>query len=174
MPNDNSMATDNELFDWVLYGTLIRYRRTKLGYKKAELFSQTLWRRTRVYLSRDMLYKIEQGRQIPNALQFMALNLALYGLMFPEDVLQQCMSPEFRTLATAYKETATPENPWVPIKWARQNVLEAIPDQSELDLQSHDDYVVASKEAAEKTKDTPVLFYITNVSNEEELPPDHK
>lgn len=89
------MKTEPNLIDWGLYGALVRNRRIKLGFKTAESFSAPLWQRTRVYISRDALYKIEQGRT-PDAQQFMALNLVLFNDFFPMDrIIRACMSTEW-------------------------------------------------------------------------------
>lgn len=102
------------MFDWSLYGMLVRKHRAEKGYKKAEAFSETIWRRTRVDISRDTLYKIEQGRQIPNAEQFMAINMALFGAPINEGLLHLCMSTEWRSISN---EEADP----IPHEWKLEN-----------------------------------------------------
>ena len=125
-------------FDWSLYGTLIRKRRIDLGYKKAEAFTQSIWRRTRVAISRDTLYKIEQGRQTPDATQFMAINIALGGDPFFPWATSLCLSVEWREIREAFKngsppddslacyeEPVSPSCPYVPYHWRRDNAEEA-------------------------------------------------
>ena len=102
------------MFDWSLYGMLVRKHRAKKGYKKAEAFSETIWRRTRVDVSRDTLYKIEQGRQVPSAEQFMAINMALFGAPFNDDLLHLCMSAEWRSI---FNEEVDP----IPHEWKLEN-----------------------------------------------------
>lgn len=102
------------MFDWSLYGMLVRKHRAEKGYKKAEAFSETIWRRTRVDISRDTLYKIEQGRQVPNAEQFMAINMALFGAPINDDLLHLCMSAEWRSISN---EEADP----IPHEWKLEN-----------------------------------------------------
>ena len=81
-----------ELFDWPLYGALVRHHRTKAGIKTAAAFSDAVYERTRAKVSRDSIYKIEQGRQVPDAMQFMAINLALFGEVWPVWPLRQCFA----------------------------------------------------------------------------------
>ena len=102
------------MFGWSLYGMLVRKHRADKGYKKAEAFSETIWRRTRVDISRDTLYKIEQGRQIPNAEQFMAINMALFGAPINDDLLHLCMSAEWRSISNE-------EVDLIPHEWKLEN-----------------------------------------------------
>lgn len=87
-------------FDWDLYGMILRKKRTDLGFKKAEDFTEGIWRRTRVRISRDTLYKIEQGRQIPDATQFMALNIATCFDPFDANTTNLCMSQEWKEVVS--------------------------------------------------------------------------
>lgn len=107
------------VFDWALYGALIRHRRNELGIKKAADFSDAVYRRTRVRISRDSIYKIEQGRQVPDAVQFMAVNMALFGQAWPDwrISLEQCMSPEWKRYN---EEEGT--GPAIPDEWRVQNL----------------------------------------------------
>ena len=72
-------------FDWTLYGTLIRKARRDAGCPKAEDFGKILKKNTGVYISKNVVYKIETGRQIPDAEQFMALNLFAFNQAFPPE-----------------------------------------------------------------------------------------
>ena len=47
--------------------------------------------------SRDIIYKLEQGRQVPTATQFICLNIAVYNSVMPKEVML-CMSPEMQAL----------------------------------------------------------------------------
>ena len=88
------------LIDWSLYGALLRHQRTSvIGFRKAEEFTDALWRRTRVFISRDVLYKIERGDRAPDTIEFMALNKAVYGSFFPEAIIKQCMCEEWKALS---------------------------------------------------------------------------
>lgn len=71
-------------FDWSLYGTLIRHYRVKIECKNISSFSELIERRTYFKISKDALYRIEQNRQEPTAMQFMAINLTLFGKMYDE------------------------------------------------------------------------------------------
>lgn len=129
------MKTQTDLIDWGLYGAMIRHARIKLGYKTAESFSPSLWRRTRVYISRDVLYKIESGKQVPDTLQFMALNIALFGEFFPiPKVISTCMGAEWEELSEAYEREATPSKPWISDKWKDENTEEEIKELSKQDV----------------------------------------
>jgi len=88
----------NELFDWSLYGAMVRHARTKLGYKNTNDLSETIFRRTRMQISKDVLYRIEQNRQEPTAMQFLAINLALFNKIWPEGRSEMiaCLSDEWR------------------------------------------------------------------------------
>ena len=149
------------LFDWALYGMLCRKRRNDLGYKTAEAFAKSVWRRTRLQLTRDILYKIEQGRQTPDAMQFMALNISLWGQIMPYDVIQMCASKEFGQVVSAYDfgvmnpqtyetEHFSPETPWVPNKWAIENSrnAEGVVPFFDGDVVMPDDYACQLSEPA--------------------------
>ncbi len=86
-------------FDWALYGMIVRKRRVELGYKKAEHFAASVWRRVRFEISRDSLYKIEQGKQVPTGMQVIALNMALFGQPFPEELFEICASRGWKKIA---------------------------------------------------------------------------
>ena len=72
--------------NWSKYGALVRYERRKHHCKTAGMFSDIVSKQAGVSISRDTIYKIEQGRQVPNAEQFMAINLVLFGKVWPDDV----------------------------------------------------------------------------------------
>ena len=114
--------TKEGLFDWSLYGALLRHQRSNIGFKAAEAFSAALWRRTRVYISRDVLYRLEQGNQIPDRLQFMALNKAAYGTYFPKQVIKQCMCFEWQAVI----KDNDPREPDITADWAEENFTDAI------------------------------------------------
>lgn len=121
------MAKDEmaPMFDWALYGMVVRKRRTELGYKKAEHFSASIWRRTRVPISRDSMYKIEQGKQTPTGMQMLAINLSLYGQPFPEELFDICSSRAWKSIARIVRETAEGDC----LEYDSIDAAEFIPDQ---------------------------------------------
>lgn len=147
----------NPLFDYALYGLLVRKGRIDLGFKKAEDFSEAVWRRTRVRITKDMLYKIEQGRQVPDTTQFMALNLVLSGTPFNEAISSMCFSTECRHII---------EDRSVPDEWRTENALkawaEALGVEAVEDVKAmtpDDDWLrLYSSSAQEITDDDSALF----------------
>ena len=102
-----------DAFDWSLYSALVRKDRKDKGFKTAEAFSATIYRRTRVNISRDSVYKIEQGKQTPDALQFMAINIALYNEPMPHRITSLCFCPEWDQMI-GYEGS-------FPVEWAHEN-----------------------------------------------------
>ena len=111
------------MIDWGLYGMMVRRERTRAGFKRAADFCHSVQRRTRVFISRDVLYKIEQGRQEPSGTQLAALNLSLFGEAFPSWLMPRLASNEWIEIEQAYREgNGDPINrPYVPEEWAREN-----------------------------------------------------
>lgn len=105
--------SDEELFSWGLYANLIRQKRTSMGYTTAKKFSAGIYRRTRLRVSSDVLYRIEQCRQEPTAMQFMAINLSLFDEVWPFEV-RACARGGWVELVEHYN---------VPDKWKRENLL---------------------------------------------------
>ncbi len=143
------MASDEKrkVFDWGLYGALVRKARTDLGYRKAEDFADSIWRRTRVKVSRDTLYKIEQGRQVPDGNQFMAINMALSGTRFFPWITNLCTSMEWQSIEDQScgggQGEVTPDKLYLPHDWKTENFDEAIEAHPELegyDLNSLGEY----------------------------------
>lgn len=138
------------MFDWSLYGLLVRKFRTDMGYKKAEDFAATIWRRTRVEVSRDSLYKIEQGRQVPSAEQFMAINIALGRAIDFTEITDICKSKE-------WKEIIEGRHDPIPITWKIENDMRALQEYGgtgEKDLKKDD----PAFKFAYVTKDHSSLF----------------
>ena len=100
-----------ELFDWTVFGALIRNKRKKKGYKTAEEFSQTIYNRTRFNISAETLYKIEGGKQVPNAMQLMAICMSVNWSPQIGDLFSVCASNEWNEVASGA----------VPESWRRQN-----------------------------------------------------
>lgn len=95
--NDNRRGD----FDWALYGSVLRAARAKkLGFKKGEEFAKRI-EAEGLKMSKETLYKIEQGKQIPNAAQFIALNLIVFGESAPEKVMDLCMGTQWQGLREA-------------------------------------------------------------------------
>ena len=72
------------LFNWSLYGAMVHHLRKRKGIKNIADFSRTIYRFTHCEVNKDVLARIEQGRQVPTATQFMALNLFLFGKIWAE------------------------------------------------------------------------------------------
>ncbi|WP_080797902.1 hypothetical protein [Arabiibacter massiliensis] len=148
---------DTALFDWELYGLLVRKARIDMGYKKAEDFAESVWRRTRVRMSRDILYKIEQGRQIPDASQFMALNLAVSDSLFYPDVTDMCTSRSWKQIAGG---------DGIPDEWKKENSEEAWAERTGMrdarDLEhmpaAEEARALLSEKANDLANDRPELF----------------
>lgn len=133
MPKKKCRAEQFGDFDWSIYGHIIRKRRVELGYRKAEDYAIVVRLRTNLNISRDILYKIEQGKQKPDADQFLALNIALFGKLLPEEVMKKCQSREWRQVTDSYETgvrqddwdgSGLPvdvEHPFVPKEWAEEN-----------------------------------------------------
>lgn len=129
-------------WDDQLYGAMVKNARKKAGYSTAQAFSDTIYRRTRVRITRDVLYKIEQGRQTPDLRQFMAINIALYHVPLPSKITVPCMSAEWINIASNEGE--------IPLSWRRGNTLALEEATGE---RYHD-----GVEAARAAKDDPSLF----------------
>lgn len=93
-----------ELFNWTVYLALVKERRLQLGYRDAKAFARTIYLRTRVSIPGETYYKIERGKQPLKAMQFMALNIALWGKPWPEKVMNTCMGESWK-LITGDEET---------------------------------------------------------------------
>ncbi|MEA5020769.1 MAG: hypothetical protein VB027_10425 [Gordonibacter sp.] len=95
----------NELFDWSLYGALIRHGRVKAGCRNTGEFSELIERRTRFRISKDVLYRIEQNRQEPTAMQFVSINLALFFEVWPDfhGSIAPCLSKEWAEINSEYR-----------------------------------------------------------------------
>lgn len=106
-------------FDLVLYGAIVRSERGKAGCKTTADFSAMIYRRTRLEVSKDALYRIEQGRQQPTLEQFMAINLALFGELYPRlgsSVLDSCPSRKW---------VEYDRNEEIPSEWKAENLRAA-------------------------------------------------
>lgn len=105
---------ESSLFNWSLYRALMKDRRQKLGYRDARMFARTIYLRTRIKIPAESYYKMESGKQGLKAEQFMALNIALWGNPWPEQIMALCTG-------VAWAEIASSPYPHVPRKWALEN-----------------------------------------------------
>lgn len=115
--------TEGLPFEWSRYGALVRNERTRLGYKTAEAFAETIWRRSRVSMSGVSVLRIEQGNQVPDAMQFMGINISLFGSPFPRELTDPGMSEEWSEITDAYsaRSDVSPISPYIPQKWRLEN-----------------------------------------------------
>lgn len=67
--------------------------------------------------------RIEQGNQVPDAMQFMGINLSLFGSLFPEELVFPGIGKEWREIIDAYSTDpeVTPASPYVPRVWQLEN-----------------------------------------------------
>ena len=72
-------------------------RAKKLGFKKGEEFAKRI-EAEGLKMNKETLYKIEQGAQVPNAAQFIVLNLIAFGESAPEKVMDLCMGAQWQGL----------------------------------------------------------------------------
>lgn len=120
---------ESNLFNWSLYRALMKDRRQKLGYRDARMFAKTIYLRTRVKIPAESYYKIESGKQGLKAEQFMALNIALWGSPWPEQIMELCVGVD-------WSDIAAHPYPYVPESWKGENcTLSGLPndDKERLD-----------------------------------------
>ena len=67
-----------------IYGSIVKKGRMKEGYERASDFAKAVTEETGVVLTRDVLYKIEQGKKVPSVTQYAAINSMLFGERFPK------------------------------------------------------------------------------------------
>lgn len=108
----------DELFNWTVYLALVKKRRINLGYTDAKAFARTIYLRTRVSIPGETYYKIERGKQPLKAMQFMALNIALWGTPWPEQVMKVCMG-------IRWEDIAAHEYPYIDGDWQLENQCRA-------------------------------------------------
>lgn len=170
------MEENTMQIDWTLYGAKCRKKRQDMGFRTAEAFAAEVFRRTRTHLTRDILYKIEQGRQEPSALEFIGLNLSLWGDPFPVIALYECLSPELARVLSAYEARQDKEKgelyyahseirPWVPNSWRVDNARDAIELDEVRELErlidnvtGNERHVHRAEEIAQALHTTPELF----------------
>ena len=102
---------NEELFDWHLFGAMLRNRRLKMGYKKASAFSETIYNRTRLIITEQQLYKIESGRRVPTGMELVAIAVTVGRGAFLQ-MLSTCSCDEW---------SGEWENGEVPKHWRIEN-----------------------------------------------------
>lgn len=114
-------------FDFEKYGSLIRRKRLSMGYQTGKDFSRGIYLRTRFHISDQSLYKIEQGKQEPTLVQFLAINLALFQSPFPgETTYQGSISP---CLLGGWEYIE--KNEEISDEWKRENFAYALVELSQ-------------------------------------------
>lgn len=80
-----------DLFDMELFGLLIRRERTKAGFGTAESFAKKIVSVTMLPISKDVIYRIESGKQSPTLEQAMAINLTLNKRLLEGLPIEMCV-----------------------------------------------------------------------------------
>lgn len=143
-------------FDWSIYSVLVRNDRRAMGFRRAEDFSASIWRRTHYNVSQETIYKVEQGRQVPDAMQFIAINLALYGEPYPQRVVENCVCPEWRQIAAAHGD--------IPRAWKVENFRKDAGERA-------DDPTLTPEELGREVGDAAGLFENPNAPAPGKEPP---
>lgn len=120
-----SVEQSEPQFDWELFGMIVRKTRQRMGYKKAEVFCESVYRRARVNISPVTYYRIERAEQEPTAVQLFGICMALFGEPFPQKVFNACASEEWRSIESShlYADTQlfTPGDYEIPQVWKYEN-----------------------------------------------------
>ena len=83
------------LFDFGIWSAIVKRKRKDRGYVTAEDFSNKIESETKVHISVQTLYKIEQGKKEPSLLQFWAINIVIYGQLMPfDEITNICFTNE--------------------------------------------------------------------------------
>ena len=114
-----------------VWAALVRNRRKKMGFDRAEDFTEMLWLTTRLNISPQTLLKIERSEQEPSITQFMGINLFIFGNVFPsKEMMQICLSSEWKLLRDEIDEDSFAmleigDDPlakmYIPPKWREEN-----------------------------------------------------
>ena len=99
-------------FDTKTFGKNLQKIRKEHGFKSAEKFADAVQRETGVTLTKDVLNKIEQGRQEISLPQYLAVCKVLFGCIMPNQMymtLFECLSADWQTdeaieMSNAYDE----------------------------------------------------------------------
>jgi len=89
---------ESPAFDYAKYGALLRLERTRLGYRKADVFIRHFIKTTGMHMSKDILHKIETGATRVRLDMYCALNLALDRPAFDDWIAKQCVPDEWTRL----------------------------------------------------------------------------
>ncbi|WP_270296729.1 hypothetical protein [Eggerthella sinensis] len=77
-------------FEKTVYGALLRNKRIKAGYRKADDFIKDL-HLAGCKVSKAALYRIERGEQEPPVDFLLAANLILFGDLYSQEILSACI-----------------------------------------------------------------------------------
>lgn len=78
------------IFDWGIFGVLVRCFRRELGFRKAEEFSDAIEQETGLKISADIIYKIENGKQKATVEQFFAI-LSMFDTGSRKRIIRLCV-----------------------------------------------------------------------------------
>ena len=111
-----------QAFRFDLWVGIVKTKRKSMGYISVFHFVRALTLHTRVCFSIGVYYKIEQGKQKPSLEQFMAINLVIFGTMFPpEKDMKNLVAKEWWEIENLQSD---PESELiVPKAWAYENYM---------------------------------------------------
>ena len=72
-------AIDVSALDWSLFGAMVRHSRIKAGYRTVDEFANAVFQASNMRIGRETIYKIESGKQIPNASQLIAICICAFN-----------------------------------------------------------------------------------------------
>ena len=70
---------ERDFFDREGFGQWLKSERVEAGYKSASAFAEAIYEMTGLYVTKDILYKLETGRQDVTVMQLLAFSLTLYS-----------------------------------------------------------------------------------------------
>ena len=145
-----------QAFRFDLWVRIVKTKRKSMGYISVIHFVRTLTWRTRVWFSTGVYYKIEQGKQNPSLEQFMAINLVIFGTMFPpEKDMKNLVAKEWWEIENLQSD---PESElMVPKAWAYENYMYSKESAYEVAVIDRETPKLYSKEPAEGQSTEPFL-----------------
>lgn len=84
--------------DLFLYGALVKRARLNLGYRRGEDFVNAMKRVTGYEMSKDVLYRIENGKREPEVNFMIALNLMMGKIATDTEFIRMCIPQEWQEL----------------------------------------------------------------------------
>ena len=84
--------------DLFLFGAFIKRERLNLGYRKAEDFVYVMKTKTGYEISKDILYRIEKGKRIPDINFIAAFNIMLGRKPTDMTIVEACTPQEWKDL----------------------------------------------------------------------------